>query len=141
MFHFASNKRLQVHKRSPDTKGLPLRMHSSLRRMIIAAMGHSLRTHTGKKKPSKVLTTTVSIHQMHQSIEPSVQQDDCAVQQGVERRCIVQAILWCHLQLNYNPFVSYVPWAVRATPKVIPCLRPMVSNCGDDALEVLSSKW
>ena len=59
MFDFASNKRLQVHKRSPTTKGLPLRMHSSLRRMRLAAMGHCPRKHTRKKKASRVLTATV----------------------------------------------------------------------------------
>ena len=47
-------------------------------------MSHSPRTHTGKKKPSRVLTTTVFIHHMHQSVEPSVEQDVCAVQQGTE---------------------------------------------------------
>ena len=35
-----------------------------------------------------------------QSVEPSAQQDVCAVQLGVTRRCAVQAILWCHLQFN-----------------------------------------
>ena len=27
------------------------------------------------------------------------------LQQGVDRRCAVQAILWCHLQFNSNPSV------------------------------------
>ena len=38
-------------------------------------MGHSPRTHTCKKTSSRVLTTIVFIHRLHQRVEPGVEQN------------------------------------------------------------------
>ena len=64
-------------------------------------MGHSPRKHTCKKTRSSVFTTTAFIHHMHQSVEPSVQQDVCAVQQGVDRRSQVRIFSSAHHMLKF----------------------------------------